>query len=150
MTSLLSAENGRVYLDSENSRVCIRGPEDRSRSDLGYPWLPNGDVFPFFELRAAAQDLRDGSDFSESNARRRIAAQRDTVMDHGIRHAVLGASGCGAFMNSTTRIAALYREEIEKRRQAFSVIAFAIHHSGYGPDNLTPFRQAFNVTPALG
>jgi len=150
MTSLLSAENGRVYLDSEHPRVCIRGPEDRSRSDLGYQWLPVGEVFPFFELRAAAQDLRDGSAFSESTARRRIAAQLDTVMDHGIRHAVLGASGCGAFMNPAARVAAVYREEIKKRKQDFSVIAFAIHQAGYGPDNLTPFRQVFDVTPGLG
>ena len=63
MTSLLSAENGRVYLDSQHPRVCIRGPEDRSRSDLGYAWLPDEDVFPFYELRSAAQDLRNGSDF---------------------------------------------------------------------------------------
>ena len=68
VTSLLSAEKGRVYLDSTHPRVCIRGPEDRSRPDLGYAWLPDDEVFPFFELRAAAQDLRDGSRFSESNA----------------------------------------------------------------------------------
>ena len=74
MTSLLSAENGRVYLDSQHPRVCIRGPEDRSRSDLGYAWLPDEEVFPFYELRAAGQDLRNGSVFSESNARKRIAA----------------------------------------------------------------------------
>jgi len=150
ITALLSAENGRVYLDSEHPRVCIRGPEDRSRPDLGYQWLPDGEVFPFFELRAAAQDLRDGSAFSESNARQRIAAQLDTLIDHGIRHAVLGASGCGAFMNPAARVAALYRDEFEKRKQNFSVIAFAIFQAGYGPDNLTPFQQVFDVPPGLG
>ncbi|MEZ6063579.1 MAG: DUF2263 domain-containing protein [Planctomycetaceae bacterium] len=143
MTSLLSAENGRVYLDSENPRVCIRGPEDRSRSDLGYQWLPDEDVFPFFELRAAAQDLRDGSAFSEPNARQRIAAQLDTLIHHGIRHAVLGASGCGAFLNPAHRIAELYRQEIARRKQNFRVIAFAIRQSGYGPNNLIPFQQVF-------
>ena len=51
ITSLLSAENGKVYLDSKNPRVCIRGPEDRSRDDLGYQWLRDDDVFLFFELR---------------------------------------------------------------------------------------------------
>ncbi len=61
MTRLLSGEDGVVYLDTQRPRVCIRGPEDRSRTDLGYPWLPADQVFPFFELRAAAQDLRDGS-----------------------------------------------------------------------------------------
>ena len=144
MTSLLSAETGRVYLDTENPRVCIRGPEDRSRPDLGYPWLPEAEVFPFFELRSAAQDCRNGALFSASNARQRIAAQLETLMAHGIRHVVFGASGCGAFENPTGQIAMLYREEIEKRRTAFHVIAFAIHQAGYGPDNLTPFRTIFS------
>jgi hypothetical protein len=144
MTALLSAENGKVYLDSAHSRICIRGPEDRSHSHLGYAWMPDTEVFPFFELRAAAQDLRDGSAFSESNARQRIAAQLDTLVDHDVRHVVLGASGCGAFMNPAHRIARLYRDEIEQRQQSFSVIAFAIYQAGYGPDNLTPFQEVFD------
>jgi hypothetical protein len=146
MTSLVSAENGKVYLDSEHPRVCIRGPENRSRSDLGYEWLPAVEVFPFFELRAAAQDLRDGSAFSESNARQRIAAQLDTLIEHEVRHVVLGASGCGAFVNPAKAIAELYRSEIEKRKQSFSVIAIAIFSAGYGPDNLIPFQQVFGQT----
>jgi hypothetical protein len=143
MTSLLSAENGRVYLDSDNPRVCIRGPEDRSRSDLGYTWLPETEVFPFFELRAAAQDLRGGDKFSVSDARRRIAAQLDTLIEHQIRHAVLGASGCGAFMNPPKDIAYLYKSEIGKRESFFEVIAFAIYSPGYGPDNLGVFKSVF-------
>lgn len=150
MTSLISAEHGVVYLDSKNPRVCIRGSEDRCRSDLGYPWLPDAEVFPFFELRAAAQDLRDGSAFSEPNARKRIAAQLNTLIVHGIKHAILGASGCGAFMNPALRIAELYRQEIEKRKHNFEVIAFAIHESGYGPDNLTPFTEVFARELKLG
>jgi hypothetical protein len=150
MTSLLSAENGRVFLDSTHPRVCIRGPEDRARSDLGYAWLAEDEVFPFFELRAAAQDLRDGSQFLEPNARQRIAAQLDTLLDQNLRHVVLGASGCGAFMNPTQRIAELYREEIEKRKHRFSVIAFAIFSAGYGPDNITPFQHVFNDNLDLG
>jgi len=150
MTSLLSAENGKVYLDAKNPRICIRGPEDRTRVDLGYQWLPDEDVFPFFELRAAAQDLRDGSTFSESNARKRIAAQLDTLMSQNVKHAVLGASGCGAFMNPADRIAELYRQEIEQRKQGFRVIAFAIYQAGYGPDNLTPFQNVFDDPLTLG
>ena len=64
MIDLLSAKNGSVYIDIAYPRVCVRGPEDRTKSDLGYAWLDDADVFPFFELRASAQDLRDGSVFS--------------------------------------------------------------------------------------
>jgi hypothetical protein len=149
ITSLLSAEYGKVYLDSENPRVCIRGPENRSRSDLGYEWLPDDEVFPFFELRAAAQDLRDGSAFLASNARQRIAAQLDTLIEHNVRHVVLGASGCGAFLNPAQRIAELYREEIDKRKQYYCVIAFAIFSAGYGPNNLAPFQRVFGAQPRL-
>jgi len=142
MTKLLSAEDGAVYLDVEQPRVCIRGPEDRSRADLGYDWLLEDEVFPFFELRAAAQDLRDGSEFDPSDARRRVAAQLDTLRDRGIRHVVLGAFGCGAFRNPADRVASIYRDEIAARATDFAVTAFAIFSAGYGPDNFTPFASA--------
>jgi hypothetical protein len=139
MTRLLSAIDGRVYLDTDRPRVCLRGPEDRSRSDLGYPWLPNDQIFPFFELRASAQDLRFVSPFDHDDARGRIAAQLDTLRDGHVRYAVLGAFGCGAFGNPSVEVARLYREEIEKRRGDFGLIAFAIFSAGYGPDNYAPF-----------
>ena len=143
MTRLLSAEDGVVYLDALRPRVCIRGPEDRSRTDLGYSWLPEDQVFPFFELRAAAQDLRDGSEFDPQGTRKRVAAQLETLRRHQIKHAVLGAFGCGAFRNPAHSLAQIYREEIMARRQDFSVIAFAVFYAGYGPDNYTPFAKAF-------
>ncbi len=141
MTDLLTARHGAVYLDTNKARVCIRGAEDRSREDLGYPWLTDNQIFPFFELRAAAQDLRDGSGFDVSDARRRVAAQLDTLNRHEIRHAVLSAFGCGAFRNPTQQVARIYREELAAREADFSLVAFAIFAPGYGPDNYTPFAE---------
>jgi len=143
MTQLISARDGSVYLDTDSPRTCIRGPEDRSREDLGYPWLESHEVFQFYELRAAAQDLRDGSGFNRIEARRRIAAQLDTLRDHGIRHAVLGASGCGAFGNPPRDVARIYKEEISTRLADFALIAFAIFAAGYGPGNYAPFAEVF-------
>jgi Uncharacterized protein conserved in bacteria (DUF2263) len=143
MTKLLSAEDGSVYLDVQRPRICIRGSEDRSRADLGYPWLPEDEVFPFFELRAAAQDLRDGSAFDPDGTRRRISAQLDTLRNHGIRHVVLGAFGCGAFRNPAHLVAQIYKEEIGARSEDFAVVTFAIFYAGYGPDNFTPFSTVF-------
>ena len=143
MTRFLSARDGVVYLDTQQPRVCIRGPEDRSRQDLGYPWLPEDQVFPFFEFRAAAQDLRDGSEFDPHDARARVSAQLNTLRDQQIQHVVLGAFGCGAFRNPAHRVAQIYREEITARKEAFAVIAFAIFAPGYGPDNYTPFAEEF-------
>jgi len=141
MSSLLSARHGSVYLDVDRPRVCVRGPEDREREDLVYEWLQPDDVFSFFELRASAEDLRDGSPFDADDARRRIAAQLDTLRNAGIRHAVLGAFGCGDFRNPAHEVARIYREEIVARERHFSVIAFAIFSAGYGPDNYEPFAR---------
>ncbi len=144
MTSLLSAEAGKVYLDTANPRVCLRGPEDRSAPDLGYRWLRDDELFPFYELRAAAVDLRgQPGGFDPAEARRRIAAQFDTLRQASVRYAVLGAFGCGAFCNPATEVARLYREQWELRRDDFALVAFAIFDAGYGPDNFTPFAAAF-------
>lgn len=139
MTRLLEGADGRVHLDVASPRVCIRGEEVRSEPDLGYRWLPTDEVFPFYELRAAAQDLRGGRPFDVDEARRQIAAQLDTLCHHRIGHAVLSAFGCGAFRNPAPAVAALYREELERRIDRFHLVAFAIHAPGYGPDNYTPF-----------
>lgn len=141
---LLTAADGLVHLDVDRPRVCVRGPEVRSRGDLGYAWLAEDQVFPFFELRAAAQDLRDGSPFDPDDARRRIEAQLETLRRHRVRHAVLGAFGCGAFGNPAREVARIYREAIGERTSSFDRIAFAIHHPGYGPDNFTPFQEVFH------
>ncbi len=143
VSRLLCGVDGTVYLDVTTPRVCIRGPEDRTAPDLGYAWLPPGDIFPFYELRASAQDLRDGSAFDAAEARHRIAAQLDTLCDGGIKHAVLGAFGCGAFGNPASIVARVYQEEIAKRREAFSILAFAIFSAGYGPDNFAAFKAVF-------
>jgi hypothetical protein len=142
-SALLSARDGAVYLDTRRPRVCVRGAEDASLPDLGYPCLPDDRIFPFLELRAAAQDLRHGSRFDAHEARKRIAAQLDTMRAQAVRRAVLGAFGCGAFRNPADRVALIYREEIASRATDFSVIAFAIHDAGYGPDNYTPFAEIF-------
>lgn len=136
----------RVYLDTTNPRVCTRGSEDRSHKGLGYPFLETDQVFPFFELRAAAQDLRgkyDNDKFDVRECQRRVDAQMNTLIDAGVRHAILSAFGCGAFQNPADKVAAAYRASIEERKNHFDVIVFAIFHAGYGPDNFKPFQDAF-------
>lgn len=140
-SSVLNAEAGRVYLDVTKPRVCIRGSEDRLEENLGYEMLPPEEIFSFFELRAAAQDLRSGARFQEAEMRKRIVAQFDTLCDKQVRHAVLSAFGCGAFMNPAEKVAEIYREELEKRLPHFDCIAFAVFDAGYGPDNFLPFSK---------
>lgn len=63
-SNLLNAVDGRVYLDAKTPRVCLRGPEDQKKENFGYKLLDKTEVFPFYELRAAAADLRGGKKFS--------------------------------------------------------------------------------------
>lgn len=147
ITNQISAKDGRVPLDVDQPRVCIRGPEDRDRDDLGYDWLPDGEIFPFYELRAAAVDLRPvqkvGKARLAAEMRRRIDAQLDTLIEKGVRHAVLSAFGCGAFLNPAELVATCYKEALESegRLENFDCVAFAIFNPGYGPDNLKPFKD---------
>ncbi|MEM9382075.1 MAG: poly(ADP-ribose) glycohydrolase domain-containing protein [Planctomycetota bacterium] len=142
-SALVSGRDGRVHLDVGRPRVCIRGSEDRAREDLGYPFLDDSEVFRFYEVRAAAQDQRGTSRFDVAEAARRIAALLDTLVAAEVRHAVLGALGCGAFENPARVVAGLFREAIDARRDRFDVVAFAVHSAGYGPGNLRPFEDAF-------
>jgi len=143
LTALLNAQGGRVLLDTESPRVCIRGPERSDDEGLGYPWLDEAEVFPFYELRASAQDCRS-LPFDRDEARRRIEAQLDTLIDAGVHHVVLSAFGCGAFLNPAPVIAELYREVLESRRSRFVCVGFAIYYPGYGPNNVEPFRAALD------
>ena len=151
-TSLLQAEDGRVYLDMDRPRVCMRGPERRESPDLGYEWMRADQIFPFYELRAAAVDLRrtGGRGFDVDETHKRVAAQLDTLIDKGVRHVVLSAFGCGAFMNPVESVARCYRMELEARAKHFDKVAFAIFHPGYGPDNFTPFKAAFGGAGGTG
>lgn len=142
MTAILSAADGLVLLDTQRPRVCLRGPEDQAREDLGYPWLPDDAVFPFYELRAAAEDLRGGERFDEAEMARRIRAQLLTLRRAGVRHAVLSAFGCGAFRNPAERVATLYRDALrDEGPWGLREVVFAVFSPGYGPDNYSPFAD---------
>lgn len=145
-SDLLNARDGRVFLDTEQPRICVRGPECPDSPTLGYEWLPDDEIFPFYELRAAAQDCRGEAAFNPDEARRRIAAQLDTLIKHKVRYTILSAFGCGAFLNPAVEVAGIYREAIEERQESFNKIVFAIHHAGYGPDNFTAFLNVFKAS----
>eukprot|EP00392_Amoebophrya_sp_AT5.2_P014670 g14831.t1 len=54
----------QVYLDTDHSRVCVKDVEEQrgkygDPETLGYRWLDSSEVFPFYELRAAAANVWD-------------------------------------------------------------------------------------------
>ena len=151
LNALTPADDPRVYIDIDHPRVCVRGRENQDAEDLGYTFLPDNEIFPFYELRAAACDLRKVPDvakppFKRSDARRRICAILNTLHANKIKHVVLGALGCGAFENPTTDVAQIFHEEIQKMKSQFTVITFAIFNAGYGKsDNFEKFQDIFKT-----
>lgn len=140
-TELINGVDNFVYLDYENPRICIRGQELKNHEDLGYRWLSKDEIFPFYEMRSAAVDLRTGVSFSENECVKRVRAQFNTLKKYNIKHVVLGAHGCGAFLNPPERVANVYRKVINEYINDFKVIAFAIYNAGYGPDNYSVFNS---------
>ena len=136
------------------SRLHPRGENTDNKTkdqDIGYKWLAKEDIFPFYELRAAAIDRRlpdrtllPFDDEMRKRTRQRIEAQLHTLRAENVKHVVLSAFGCGAFENPAAEIAALYRSVISEMWKDFDVIAFAIFAPGYGPDNnFDVFQRVF-------
>lgn len=141
---LINGVNGSVYLDKENPRICVRDNEIIDQEDLGYEWLSEDNIFPFYEMRSAAVDLRFGIQFCEDECIKRIRAQFNTLVNANVRYVVLGAHGCGAFLNPTEKVAEIYAKVIKEYQNDFHNISFAIYNAGYGPDNYTPFAKQFS------
>jgi uncharacterized protein (TIGR02452 family) len=127
-TRLLCAQDDLVYFD-HNPRICFRDSESSN-----YSWIK---PFPFYELRAAAQN----HNFNIDEANKRIRAQFLTLIKHNIKHVVLSAFGCGAFNNPPEIVAELYKNNIKEYGQHLDVIAFSILYPGYGPDNYSVFKR---------
>lgn len=144
--ALISSFSGECYLDLK-PRICIKDKEKREEEDFGYGLLKEEEIFCFYELRSAALDLKDPKYiFLEDEIRiqmnrKKIKAQLDTLIKNGIEYVILSAFGCGAFNNDATEVAIIYKEEIEKVKENFKVIIFAIYYGGYGNDNFTPFND---------
>lgn len=134
-SNLLQAHNNLVYLDT-NPRLCIKSGEQSQ-----YKLLDNSNIFSFLELRASAQDLRNGNSLNIDNAVHRIEAQFDTLLQHNIQHVIFSAFGCGAFNNPPKTIANIYKQQILNYKKYFKAIVFAIYYPGYGPDNYTTFSK---------
>ena len=135
-TALLEARNGKVYLDYDHPRVCIRGPaHSQTPGEKKYQILPDDDIFLFYELRAAPKFmgmLRNGKPrvFCERDAvetSRRIRAILQTLIEKKVRHVVLGAFGCGTNGNPPAeQIARIFRKALIETKAYFDVVAFGI------------------------
>ena len=161
MTDLINAKNGVVSCDDpvemispRQLHIVVRDREVFTDDDLGYRFLTQHEVFPFYELRAAAVNLSRYKTVTLSEKQReyihnemyhRINAQLWTLVQRGIRHVVLSAFGCGAFGNDPSKIATIYAELLKQPpyTDAFDVVAFSIFYAGFGANNAFVFQEAF-------
>jgi hypothetical protein len=144
----MSTAIANTYLDPEHPRICIKGPEigDGSNTpnnliNIGYDNLPKEDRFLFYELRCAAVVHDTRKPFQNAEMKKRIDSQFWTLKNKGIRHASLGAFGCGAFNNPPKEVAQLYKECLMTYRNDFDVIAFPIYYAGSGDQNFNVFKE---------
>ena len=152
MTELIEGIYGEVYLDTEAPRICIKGAEMYTKKGgiitiSGYDMLKDEEIFPFYEMRSAAQNIKESMLFDEEEMTKRIHAQINTLKKNNIRHVVLGAFGCGDFHNPPQRTACIYRDKLKQEKEYFDVIEFPIYYAGHGEYNLKIFKEALEAKP---
>ena len=152
---LISAKDGKkTYIDVKNPRICIKDKEiyndvntPEGTKNIGYNELSDDDKFLFYELRCAAVRINNPIQFNETEMKKIIHAQFKTLKKNGLRHAILGAFGCGAFHNPPLEVAALYKECLMLYKDHFDVIAFPIYYAGNGETNYANFREILLNNP---
>ena len=128
---LINGEGSVCYLDLQ-PRICFKASEDRDDANLGYKLLNSKDVFPFYEMRCAARDIVSAPLSSHARytaeLQQKVHSQFEAMRKAGIKNAILGAFGCGAFNNDPGDVAAAYRDEIAKpiNQNFFRVLVFAV------------------------
>jgi O-acetyl-ADP-ribose deacetylase (regulator of RNase III) len=155
MQNLIGAKDGEnTYIDLENPRICIKDRETyndvntlEGTKNIGYGELSDDDKFLFYELRCAAVRISNPNQFNKTEMRKIIHAQFKTLKKNGLRHAILGAFGCGAFNNPPLKVAALYKECLIQYKDHFDVIAFPIYFAGNGRENYASFRKILLNSP---
>jgi hypothetical protein len=163
---------GGAFLDRVQ-RVCFRGPvlpfahaTNTSYLAGSYLFLPPNEVFPFFELRSAGVNLThiweakfDMKRYTV-DMRTRVWAQSRELKAKGVRHAVLSAIGCDAFLNKSydvkirrrisAQVAALYAEALAEFAPHLDCVLFAIYDMPGCLPNYDIWAQVFGVAKAGG
>ena len=133
------------------------------KTDTDLPELmPSEDWYRVDVITCAAPNLRDkpSNAYNPSEGASRVNVSDAELLDihvtrldrilsvasvRGCDAVILGAFGCGAFMNPPRVAAEAARIAVDKHRNEFKVIEFAVY-CGFGDDrNYREFEKAFNI-----
>ena len=132
------------------------------KSDTVRPELLNeADWYPVDVITCAAPNLREKPDnaFNTGDGRdavkithkellaiheKRLQRILDVALDHGVETIVLGAFGCGAFMNDPNIVAQASKNVVNEYLYAFKNIEFAVYCSPNDDTNYRIFDRVLN------
>lgn len=130
-----------------SSAGCIYSPNVVAIRQIGHDCARSGEFinsslwYPFSMISTAAQDLRPLRDgpFNYDQTRERLRSVLWVAQDNGHTALVLGAFGCGAFLNDPKIICGIYSDLLRSEfRGVFRVVVFAIIK---GPANIQVWRD---------
>jgi uncharacterized protein (TIGR02452 family) len=128
----IAGQMGKHYLIPEHGCIyTAHVPVIRDRKDGYFTWIASPRELSF--VSSAAYDCRPkstqynptGKDF-EDGMRLKIRSQIRCALKHGHDSLVLGAYGCGAFMQDPKQVSTWYMEELAPYQQYFKKICFAV------------------------
>ena len=150
----------------------LLGPPPRAPGECWYPFTPLGGIYtPYVEVIAisdavlpeaqrfacavltiAAQDLRTKSGHGQPFRPELLAAKLRTMLHMAIVNRcevlVLGAIGCGAFLNPPREVAAVFRAVLTELAAAYPGTAWPFRQIDFAviksTENLAAFREAFS------
>ena len=137
----------RQLRDPLHTDACIYSPDIIiCKSDIVYPErLPEEEWVTVDVITCAAPNLRSEIIVSDDELKRLHISRAEHIMrsaiDNGADVLVLGAFGCGAFMNDPYIVASAYRDAVDRYDTYFERIEFAIFCADYESENYRAFAE---------
>lgn len=113
---------------------------------LGQPYLLSIITSPATNKGALLQNNKPGAERIEELMTARAGKVLKLALQHGYRHLILGAWGCGVFMNDPALIAGIFKKHLSaggEFENAFEQIVFAVYDRTNDQSVITPFRELF-------
>lgn len=113
-------------------------------------WMAEADWFETDFITCAAPDLRRAwFDWDEEELRHLIDKRIRRIFQIAALHdeqvLILGAFGCGVFLNPPYLVAKAFEKVIEEMGPCFETIEFALNHHSAGSENYVAFSDIRNI-----